>query len=229
VERAFEHGINYLYWSVPRREGFGQGLRNLKPRRDRMILVIQSYSRVAALISWSLEGALRKIGYDRADVLLLGLWNNEPWDRILEAAVRLRDRGLIRHIAVSSHNRPLIPKLAANGDIGILHVRYNAAHIGAETEVFPCLPQDGARPGIVSFTATSWRQLLKPGRIPAGEKIPTAADCYRFVLTNPAVDVCLTGPKDETQAQSALDALAAGPMSADEVAWMRRVGAAVHG
>ncbi len=229
VERAFDHGINYLYWSVPRREGFGRALRNLKPRRDRMVLVIQSYTRVPSLMSWSLESALRKIQYDHADVLLLGLWNSRPWGGILDAAVALRDRGLIRHIAVSSHNRPLIPKLAEDQNIGVLHVRYNAAHTGAETEVFPNLPGDGARPGIVSFTATSWRQLLKPGRIPPGEKVPTAADCYRFVLTNPSVDVCLTGPKDDEQARSAFDAMAAGPMSADEIAWMRRVGAAVHG
>ena len=82
---------------------------------------------------------------------------------------------------------------------------------------------------MVSFTATSWAQLLSRKRLPAGERVPTAADCYRFVLANSAVDVCMTGPKDDQQATAALDALRLGPMSDDEMAWMRRVGKAVHG
>ena len=38
---------------------FGEGLRRLAARRDRYALVIQSYSRIAALIPGSLERALR--------------------------------------------------------------------------------------------------------------------------------------------------------------------------
>jgi aryl-alcohol dehydrogenase-like predicted oxidoreductase len=229
IERSFEQGLNYLYWGSIRWGNFGAALRNLKPQRDRAVLVLQSYSRIAALMHGSVERALRRIGYDYSDVLLLGMWNHAVPTRILDAARRVRDRGLVRHIAISSHNRPFIPKLAANPDIGILHVRYNAAHTGAETEVFPQLSTDGARPGVVVFTATSWAQLLSRKRVPAGERVPTAADCYRFVLTNSAVDVCITGPKDDRQAAAAFEALRLGPMSDDEMAWMRRVGKAVHG
>jgi aryl-alcohol dehydrogenase-like predicted oxidoreductase len=83
-------------------------------------------------------------------------------------------------------------------------------------------------PGLVSFTATSWRQLLGHKRIPPAEKIPTAAECYRFVLTQPAVNICMAGPSDSAQFQQALDALRLGPMSDDELAWMRRVGDAIY-
>src|SRR5260221_4474689 len=55
VERAFERGVNYLYWGSVRRGPFGQALRNLKPQRDRLVLVLQSYSRVAALMRPSVE------------------------------------------------------------------------------------------------------------------------------------------------------------------------------
>jgi predicted aldo/keto reductase-like oxidoreductase len=77
---------------------------------------------------------------------------------------------------------------------------------------------------MVAFTATNWRQLLDPKRVPPGERTPTATDCYRFVLSNPAVDVCMTGPANQAQAAEALRAMEIGPMSADELAWMRRVG-----
>jgi aryl-alcohol dehydrogenase-like predicted oxidoreductase len=227
VERAFDRGVNYLYWGSVRRGAFGQALRNLKPRRDKMVLALQSYSRVAALMTPSVENALRRLGFDSADVLLLGLWNKKPPKRILDVCAELRERGLVRHIAISTHHRPLVAELAEDPGIGIVHVRYNAVHKGAEREVFPLL-QNGSRPGVVAFTATSWKQLLNPKRMPPGERVPTATDCYRFVLANPAVDVCMTGPANEAQAADALRALDLGPMSEEELAWMRRVGDFIH-
>ena len=228
LERAFERGVNYIYWGTFRRGTFGEGLRHLAPHRDRFVLVVQSYSRMASLVGWSLERALRKLNFSHADVLLLGLWNRKIPNRILDAARKLRERGLIRNIAVSTHQRPLVEQLAADPDINIVHVRYNAVHTGAEREVFPHLSPVESRPGMVAFTATSWRQLLDPKRVPSGEKVPTAVDCYRFVLSNPAVDVCMTGPATEEQSAEALKALDLGPMNEAELAWMRRVGAAIH-
>jgi aryl-alcohol dehydrogenase-like predicted oxidoreductase len=228
VEHAFERGVNYLYWGSVRRGPFGQALRNLKPQRDRMVLVLQSYSRVAALMAPSVEMALSKLNFDYADVLLLGLWNHKPPPRILEASNKLRERGLVRHIAISTHHRPLAAELDADPGVGIVHVRYNAVHKGAEGEVFPLLKANGTGPGVVAFTATSWRQLMNPKRIPPGERVPTAIDCYRFVLSNSAVDVCMTGPSNAAQADDALRAIDLGPMGADELAWMRRVGDFIH-
>jgi len=228
VEQAFERGVNYMYWGTFRRGPFGQALRNLKPQRDRMVLVVQSYSRVAALMKPSVETALRKLGFDYADVLLLGLWDHTPPPRILEASRRLRERGLIRNIGISTHHRPLVESLSSNADIGIVHIRYNAVHPGAEREVFPFLAANGNRPGVVAFTATSWRQLLNPKSVPPGERVPTAIDCYRFVLSNPAVDVCMTGPANLDQAVEAMRAIELGPMDAEELAWMRRVGDYIH-
>lgn len=228
VERAFERGVNYLYWGSVRRGPFGQALRHLKPQRDRMVIVLQSYSRVAALMAPSVEIALRSLKFEYADVLLLGLWNKKPPQRILEASNKLRERGLVRHIAISTHHRPLAAELDQDPGVGVLHVRYNAVHKGAEREVFPLLQSNGRRPGIVAFTATSWRQLLTAKKIPPGEKVPTATDCYRFVLSNPAVDVCMTGPSNEAQCDDALRAIELGPMSEEELSWMRRVGDFIH-
>src|SRR5258708_20076438 len=86
VERAFERGVNYLYWGSFRRGPFGQALRNLKPQRDRMVLVLQSYSTVAALMRPTIEIALRKLNFEYADVLLLGLWNRMPPRSIMDAS-----------------------------------------------------------------------------------------------------------------------------------------------
>jgi aryl-alcohol dehydrogenase-like predicted oxidoreductase len=220
-------GLNYFYWGSIRRDSFARGLRNLMPRRDSLTLVIQTYSRVAALIPWSLERALRNLGTDYADVLLLGLWNKQAPDRILDTCLRLRERGLTRHLALSTHHRPLAAELAAHSPYDILHLRYNAVHTGAERDILPKLPEVNC-PGLVAFTATSWKQLLNPKKTPPGERTPTAADCYRFVLTQPAIDVCLAGPANAEQFRAVATALETGPMSLEELAWMRRVGTAIY-
>ena len=228
VERAFEEGVNYLYWGSMRRSGFAEAVRHLAPRRDRFVLVLQSYSRLASLLGWSVERGLRALRLEYADVLLLGLWNRPVSARVLDASRKLRDRGLVRFLAVSCHHRPFVPELSASPDCDVVHFRYNAAHPGAEADIFPLLPA-ADRAGMVAYTATSWGQLLKPSKLPSGERVPTASDCYRFVLTRPEVDVCLTGPANAAQMDEALKALRRGAMSEEELAWMRRVGAAVAG
>lgn len=238
VEWAFERGVDYIFWGSRRQESFGAALKNLRSRRERFVLVVESYTRMASLLSWSLERALRSLRFDYTDVLLLGLWNKPVPPRILDAARSLRARGLVRFLGVSTHQRTLASQIAAGHDFDVVHFRYNAAHSGAEKDIFPHLPESD-RAGTVSFTATSWGQLLGKGalrgllpgthRPPKSERVPTAADCYRFVLTRPEVDVCLTGPANALQMEQALEALRLGPMSEDELAWMGRVGRAVAG
>src|SRR5262245_30637823 len=78
VEWAVDHGCNYLYWGSLRRRGFGRALARLcKTRRQEIVLVVQSYARMGTALDVSLELALRRLGTDHADVLLLGWWNGE--------------------------------------------------------------------------------------------------------------------------------------------------------
>ncbi len=227
VEHAFEHGVNYIYWGSLRRKAFAEGVRSLQRYREQMVLVVQSYSPFGSYLRRSLERALRELRFDYADVLLLGLWNRPVPARVLEAVRALKDEGLVRFLGVSTHHRPLIARLAPQPDYDLFHVRYNAVHPGAERDVFPYLSAD-SRPGIVAFTATCWGQLLGHRRIPARERTPTASDCYRFVLSNPTVDICMTGTANLEQTQQALEALQQGPLPEDEMAWMRRVGRAIY-
>src|SRR5580704_11506171 len=92
VERAFEQGVNYLYWGSMRRSGFGEAIRNLASRRDQLVVVVQSYSRFAPLLGWSLERALRALHLEYTDVLLLGIWNRPVPERITDACRALQKR-----------------------------------------------------------------------------------------------------------------------------------------
>jgi predicted aldo/keto reductase-like oxidoreductase len=231
VEAAVEAGVDYVYWGSMRTKSFGRGVKNLLGRgfRDRMKIVVQSYSRLASLLRPSLACALRRLGTDHADVLLLGWWNKRPSRRMVDAAVACREKGLVRHLAISTHHRPLAAELAGDSPFDVIHVRYNACHRGAEREVFPQLPPPPRASGIVAFTATRWGTLLKaPRGLPPDVPVPTAGDCYRFVLSNPGVSTCLSGPKDEAELRHALAALEKGPMDDAELAWMRRFGDCVY-
>ena len=61
VEKAFyEHGVNYLYWSLSRREGMTKAIRSLAPNhRDEMIIVMQTYDHSGFFIEKAHERGLR--------------------------------------------------------------------------------------------------------------------------------------------------------------------------
>jgi aryl-alcohol dehydrogenase-like predicted oxidoreductase len=229
VLRAFDRGVNYLYHGSRRNPGMAAAIRELAAagHRAELVIVLQSYSRFPGSLERSLIRGLRQLGIETADVLLLGWYNRPPGERVLERAERMREKGMFRHLAISGHRRPAFVGHAADKRVSIIHVRYNAAHTGAETDIFPHLPGQG-RPGVVAYTATSWGALLKPRRMPPGEAPLRARDCYRFVLSNPDFNLCMTGAKDDAQMDEALAALDEGPLSPEEDARIRRIGRWVH-
>jgi predicted aldo/keto reductase-like oxidoreductase len=81
---------------------------------------------------------------------------------------------------------------------------------------------------VVTYTTTRWGYLVDPKYTPPGMKTPTAADCYRFSLSNPNIDMCLIGPANEKEFDEDLKALEKGPLSNEEMLWMKAVGDHVH-
>jgi hypothetical protein len=231
VERAFDRGVSFFLWGSRRRADFGRGLRALaQKRREEIVVAVQSYSRFGSLLEWSVDRSLRALGTDYVDILGLAWWNGVTPRRIVDSALALRDKGKIRHLMVSCHHRPTFQAFIADRSFDGIMLRYNAAHPGAEADVFPHLsgldPRD--RPGVLAFTATRWGTLLDPRYLPPSLPRPRASDCYRFALTSPHVDVTLAGPKDGAELEEALAAATRGPLDEEELAWMNRVGAHVR-
>jgi aryl-alcohol dehydrogenase-like predicted oxidoreductase len=234
IEEAFHRGINYLYWGSIRRPEFGRAIRNLaKQHRDELVLTVQSYARLPHLMVPSVEIALRRAKIDCFDFLLLGARNDVPEDAYAEVFERLRERGKVRFMSLSTHNRPLLPRLLdayrqGRSPYELFMLRYNAVHRGAEKDVFPFVPEQN-RPAIVAYTATRWGHLLDSNKMPPGETPLAARDCYRFALSHPAVDVVLCGPANAEQMNEAISALERGPLEPGERAHIERIGDYVYG
>jgi aryl-alcohol dehydrogenase-like predicted oxidoreductase len=147
--------------------------------------------------------------------------------RAREELYRLREEGKIRWVGMSCHDRKFAGKLAAENGLDVLMIRYNAAHRGAEQDIFPYLSQ--YNPGLISYTATRWTYLLRrPKTWPKGGSVPTPGQCYRFVLSNPNVHVCLTSPTNVKQFDENLLSLQQGPLPAEEIDFMKKFGDTVH-
>jgi aryl-alcohol dehydrogenase-like predicted oxidoreductase len=228
-EEAFERGVNYFYWGSLRKDAMTHAIRNIvaQGKRDELVIVIQSYSRSAILMESFYNKGLKALGIDTADVLLLGWHNKPPSHRILERAQAMREKGMFRFLGISGHNRRLFPALDKDKHFDLFHIRYNAVHRGAENEVFAQIIGTN-RPGLVTYTATRWGDLLNPRKVPPDERPLRGADCYRFVLTNPSVDVCMTGPKNTEQMREALAALELGQLNDKEMIRIKRIGDFIH-
>lgn len=231
-EEAFERGCNYFTWGSfirGRSTEMSVAIKNIirQGKRNRLILAVFTYWHNAWLTEKTLIRGLKSLGTDYADVLLLGWHPRKPAKRVMEGAIRLRNKGWVRFLGLSSHRRTLFPELFSDELLDVYHIRYNAVHRGAEEEVFPFIPEE-KKPGIVSFTATGWGKLLKAKNMPAGEVPPTAADCYRFVLSNPAVDICMVGARSKEEMHEDLKVLDMPPMSNEELDRMRRIGDYIH-
>jgi aryl-alcohol dehydrogenase-like predicted oxidoreductase len=230
LAHALDRGVNYFFWTSLRTGRTTPVLREAL-KRDRERYVVSAVATIGFLgggVRRGAESALRALGTDYLDVYQLGwLGVSSAWtEGTIEALLKLREEGKVRAIGVSIHDRPRAGRLAEDSPLDMLMVRYNAAHPGAEKDIFPHLAK--RQPTVVAYTATAWRKLLKRPSGWTGD-VMTGGDCYRFCLSSPHVDVALCGPANRAQLDENLDALEKGPLTDDESRWMRDFGRAVHG
>jgi aryl-alcohol dehydrogenase-like predicted oxidoreductase len=95
-------------------------------------------------------------------------------------------------------------------------IRYNAAHRGAEQDVFPITDALGLP--VVVYTCLRWGALLRAtADDPAGFVVPRAPLWYRFALQSPSVAVALMAPENRAELEEDLTVLEApGLLSQEE-------------
>lgn len=232
-EEAFEKGCNYFTWGTfikGRSSEMKKAISNIAKQgnRDKLIVSMFSYAHSSFLTEKFFVRGIRKLGIKYADVLLLGWFPKQPSRNIIDGAIHLKEKSIVRYLGISGHNRGLFPELQKEGIFDVFHIRYNAANRGAENDIFPYLTGKDL-PGLVSFTATRWKHLLNQKKMQENVQPPSAVDCYRFVLSNPSVDICMMGAKNINQMSENLTVLDSSPMTEEELSRMKTIGDFVYG
>jgi len=204
IRHALDRGVNFLNWAGDE-DVFSRTIAGLGRRRDDVIVCVQFAARTAADAATELRSVLSAIKSDYVDILTF-YYVEEPaeWAELTGPGGALgycrsaqRD-GTVRRLGVTTHQRPLAAEMARSGTLDLLMVRYNAAHRGAETEVFPAA--DAAGLPVIAYTALRWGGLLRPTPDdPPGFTPPPAPMWYRFVLQHPSVAVALAAPHDRRE------------------------------
>jgi aryl-alcohol dehydrogenase-like predicted oxidoreductase len=237
IHRAAELGVNFWFWTANMRKATPALKEILARDRDKHVVAAMGGLTVTARgPSKIVDRARRLLGIDTVDLYLLSYLGriSRFSPAIQETLVKLRESGAVRAVGTSTHNRKYAGQLAQDSILDALMIRYNAAHPGAEQDIFPRL--EARNPLVISYTTTSWRQLLKPIKgiqmppYPGDEPVPplTPEMCYRFVLQNPHVHVALTGPKTVAQLEQNIKSVEQGPLSPEADEWVRQYGREVR-
>jgi aryl-alcohol dehydrogenase-like predicted oxidoreductase len=226
IERAFhELGIQYFF-VTPRMGAMVEAVRNLVKagHRDRLVLATGANVPFGFTVRREFDHARKVFGVDAFDVFQM-IWVQGHW-YVAGGSWRemrsIKESGQAKALGISCHDRPMARALVDELDLDLLMIRYNAAHRGAEREVFATLDADATkRPAIVAYTATRWGKLLAPV---GGEGPMTPGECYRFALGEPRVDVVLSGAASWDELRQNADAVALGPLSPERLEQVRRFG-----
>jgi aryl-alcohol dehydrogenase-like predicted oxidoreductase len=238
---AVGRGVNFLNWpgeadSPGGADAFSDAIAALGPkRRDSVVVCVQFGARTAADAAGELRSVLAALRSDYVDVLTFYyVEREEEWHQLAGPGGALgycraaQKDGLVRRLGVTSHQRRLAAEMAQSGLLDALMIRYNAAHRGAEREVFPTTDALGLP--VIAYTALRWGALLRPTQDdPPGFAVPGAAEWYRFVLQSPSVAVALAAPHSRAELGEDLQVLrAAGPLSPAELARLAEHGERVR-
>jgi predicted aldo/keto reductase-like oxidoreductase len=227
VERAFhELGVNYFF-ITSKDDGVKEGVRRLIKAGHRDEIVIAGGANVPTGfgVRAGFEKDLKALGTDHLDVFQL-FWVQYHWyvtGQTWPAMRKLKEEGRVKMLGMSIHDRVLAADLVKEIEPDMLMIRYNAAHRGAEKEIFATFGEK--RPAIVAYTATRWGKLLEG----AGDtKAMTPEECYRFALSNANVDVVLNGPKSYAELEQNARGVALGPLPVPRLDEVRAFGDVVR-
>ena len=244
IHAALEHGINIMDVFMPGdeiRHNIGKALGNR--RKD---VIIQGHigsvdlreqydiSRDLPVCKAYFEKLLTNLGTDYIDVGMLFFIDSDDTlqqiqaNGIIDYALELKQKGVIRAFGASSHNPVIARKLLETGVIELLMFSINPAFdmTPAGTDVldtFETLAQqqyvtiDPARAGLYQYCeqqgiAVTTMKTLGGGRLLSAEQSPfkepmTVAQCIHYALTRPSVVSAMVGCQSVAHIEEAVNYL----------------------
>ncbi|MFO0560455.1 MAG: aldo/keto reductase [Polyangiales bacterium] len=220
-----ERGMNAFFWE-PRYHSLTRFVRSA-PKKHELHVLAGTYHADENSIVADVERTLKRLKIERLGVFLL-YWARSHArldERTFSVLERLKRDGKIAAHGFSTHLRAVGIRALDEHPWDVVMSRFNAAHTGAERALWPAVARSGAAG--IAFTALCYARLLVPVR-GSDTAPPSAADCYRFALSNSAVNLVLAAPSIPSDATAALEAMENPALEPDTERAIRAHGAAVY-
>jgi len=213
---AYEHGVTLFDTAnayADSEEKVGEAFHGM---RDKVVIATKTAKRDAAGAMEHLELSLRKLRTDYIDVYQLHQVSKESeWEEItgpngaMEAILKARDEGKVRHIGFTSHNLNVAIKIAKTGQFATVQFPFNFIESDPERELFPLAREIGM--GILA---------MKPF---GGGALDDGKLALKFILQSKGV-VPLPGFDATWQVDQAISTLQENPgeITGEELAAMER-------
>jgi hypothetical protein len=234
VLAAFDAGVNFFFVSAdlhwPLYQGVRRGLELLFERspsaRDKVVVGVVSYLDQPLFQALQFHEVLQSVrGLERVDLLIAGAISSaQSYNERLPSLQNARATAHCgaRAIGASFHDRACALASLNLNTLDISYVRYNSAHPGADSEIFPRMRRDRSSL-IFNFksvlSAVAPEQLQRLG-LTGSYWTPKITDYYRFVLTNPHIDGVLCSPTTPAQLAELDAALQDRPLTLAEEQYM---------
>jgi predicted aldo/keto reductase-like oxidoreductase len=226
IHRALDLGLNY-FDSARMYGSEGKIGRSLKGRRDRVVLAGKSHFRTPQEVEESLHKSLSELQTDYLDIFHVhDLQSERELEEIsapggiLGLYEELKQQGKIRFIGVSGHDNQALVRALKTGRFDVVYGRYNPLAREVSESVIPLSRR--LRRGFVAISALAWGIFSVPAeRHPfslSGKTLPVATTAFRFVLSNPGVDVALAGVRTAEELEELVALLSLPPLTPEESA-----------
>ncbi len=234
VRVAHDAGVNLFFFYGPSHlKAFADLALLLRGSRGRVIVATGSGSRSTRGLERARRALCRQLGTDMIDVFVAEYVSHADDPAavfgaggVLDVLRGWRDAGLIRYVGASTHDAELGLRFVRDGRVDVLMLRFNMAHRRVGNAVFPAAHR--ARLPVVAYTATRWGTLLD-GHPAWHAPVPTATECYRYCLAQPAVEIVLTAPTSLAHVTANVEVLRGRVPAARKRAQWEAYGDLVHG
>lgn len=214
IRFALEQGVTmvdtaYLYGTF---EHVGEGLRGYS---GEVMVASKTHAAEGATAREHVETALRKIGLERLDVLLLhGARIADPFTErlsVFEELCRMKEEGLARTIGISSHYISAIRDAAVHPDVDVVHPLINIEGMG----ILDGGAQEMAR--AISLAASNGKGVYAMKALAGGNFISNARESISWVMGLEGVHALALGMMSEAEIEANIALLGEG--SAPDEVW----------
>jgi len=144
LRRAFERGITFYDTANAYRDSEEKIGRAFQGMRDKVVIATKTIRRDGAAATEQLENSLRMLRTDYIDLYQLHqVAHEKEWQAVtapggaLEAVVKAKLAGKVRHIGVTSHSLEMAIKLVRTEMFSTIQFPFNFIESDASTELFP--------------------------------------------------------------------------------------------